>query len=325
MRRREFVIFLSSIGAWSLVEAQEASKPVIGFLSSRSPTESAYVLAAFRQGLREAGFVEGENVTIAFRWAEGNYGRLSSLASELVDLRVALLFAAGGPPAALSAKAATSTIPIVFSAANDPVQSGLVASLARPGGNITGMATLTTGLASKSGELMKELIPKAAVIAYLLNPSSPNAGFVSQEARSIATALKIQAPVLNASTEQEIEAAFDRLGTLHADALIVYGDPFFDSRREKIVGLAAQRAIPASYAWREYVLSGGLMSYGTSLTDSYREAGVYVGRILKGEKPGDLPVQEPTKFELAINQTTAKALGLAIPQSILLRADEVME
>jgi putative ABC transport system substrate-binding protein len=193
MRRRAFLTFLGLIGAWSLVEAQEASRPVIGFLSSRSQTESAYVLAAFRQGLHEAGFVEHENVTITFRWAEGNYARLSSLASELVNLNVALLFAAGGPPAALAAKATTPTIPIVFSAANDPVQSGLVASLARPGGNVTGMATLTTGLASKSGELMKELIPKAAVIAYLLNPSSPNAAFVSQEARSIATALKIQA------------------------------------------------------------------------------------------------------------------------------------
>jgi putative ABC transport system substrate-binding protein len=326
MRRREFIGLLGGVTTWPLAaRAQQPAMPVVGFLSSRSPAESAYVLAAFREGLREAGFVEGQNLVIAFRWAEGDYGRLPALASELVDLPVTLLLTAGGPPSALAAKAATSTIPIVFSGASDPVRNGLVTSLARPRGNVTGMSTLTPGLAAKSVELMKELVPTASVVACLINPSRLDAGYLSQEVQAAANVVGIQLPVLNASTEQELDAAFAELAKLRANALVVHGDPFFDSRREKIVALSAQHAIPATYAWREYVVAGGLMSYGTSLTDSYRQAALYVGRILKGEKPADLPVQEPRKFELVINLKTVKTLGLTIPQSILLRADEVIE
>ena len=221
--------------------------PVIGFLSSRSPAESAYVLAAFHQGLREAGFVEGQNVVIAFRWAEGDYSRLPALASELVGLRVTLLFTAGGPPSALAAKAATSTIPIVFAGATDPVRHGLVTSLARPGGNVTGMSTLTSGLAPKSVELMKELMPTATVVACLMNRSRPDAVYLSQDAEAAARAVGIQVPVVNASTDQGLDAALAGLAKLRANALVVFGDPFFDSRREKIVALAARHAIPATY------------------------------------------------------------------------------
>jgi ABC-type uncharacterized transport system substrate-binding protein len=326
MRRREFIALLASVGPCPFtVSAQQTAMPVIGFLSSRSPAESAYVLTAFREGLREAGFVEGQNLAIEYRWAEGDYGRLPTLASELVGLRLTLLFTAGGTPSALAAKAATSTIPIVFSAVTDPVRHGLVTSLAQPGGNLTGMSTPTTGLAVKSVELMKELIPPAGVIAVLINPSSPSHAYVSREAQAAATAVGIQVPLLNASTEQELDTAFAELAQLRTNALVVYGDPFFDSRREKIIALSARHAIPATYSWREYVLAGGLMSYGTSLTDSYRQAAIYAGRILKGEKPADLPVQEPRKFELSINMKVAKAHGLTIPQSILLRADELIE
>jgi putative ABC transport system substrate-binding protein len=220
---------------------------------------------------------------------------------------------------------ATSAIPIVFSAANDPVRNGLVTSLAQPGGNVTGMSTLTTGLAAKSVQLLKELMPSARVIACLMNPSSPSAAFVAQEAQAAASAMQIQVPVLYATTEQDLDAAFAGLGNLGADALVVYGDPYFDSRRERIVALSARYAIPASYAWRENVLAGGLMSYGTSLTDAYRRAAIYAGRILKGEKPADLPVKEPTKFEFVINLKTAKTLGLTVPQSLLIQANEVIE
>src|SRR5262245_34288067 len=229
VRRREFIALVGGGAAWPFaVRAQQSTMPVIGFLSSRSPVESSYVLAAFHKGLREAGFVEGQNVAIEFRWAEGDYGRLPALAAELVRLRVTLLFTAGGPPPALAAKAATSTIPIVFSAANDPVRNGLVTSLARPGGNVTGMSTLTTGLAGKSVELMKELIPVASVVATLINPSSPNAGYLSQEAQAVGSTLRIQTPVLNATNEQELDAAFAEVTKLRANALVVYGDPFFD-------------------------------------------------------------------------------------------------
>jgi putative ABC transport system substrate-binding protein len=299
--------------------------PVIGFLSSRSPGESAGVVAAFREGLREIGFIEGQNLTIAFRWAEGRYDRLPALAAELTGLRVALLFAAGGPPSALAAKAATSTIPIVFSAASDPVRLGLVASLNRPGGNITGMSTLTTSLGAKGVELLKELVPKATVIAYLVNPSNPSSELEVKEAQAAAKALGIQLRVLKASTEDELDAAFAALVKLRADGLVIAGEPFFDSQRERIVGLAARHAVATSYAWRENVLAGGLMSYGNSLTESYRLAGIYAGRILKGEKPADLPVMQPTKFELVLNLKTAKALGLTIPQSLLVRTDEVIQ
>ena len=325
MKRRQFIAFLGSAVAWPPVVRAQQAIPVIGFLSSRAPGESAGVVAAFREGLRESGFVEGRNLAIAFRWAEGRYDRLPALAAELTGLRVALLFAAGGPPSALAAKAATSTIPIVFSASSDPVRLGLVPSLNRPGGNITGMSTLTTSLGAKGVALLKELLPKAAVMAYLVNPSNPSSALELQEALAAADALGIRLRALNASTESELDAAFAALVKLHADGLIVAGEPFFDSQRERIVALAARHAVATSYAWRENVVAGGLMSYGNSLTDSYRQAGIYAGRILKGEKPADLPVMQPAKFELVLNLKTAKALGLTIPQSLLVRADEVIQ
>jgi ABC-type uncharacterized transport system substrate-binding protein len=326
LHRREFIALLGGAAAWPPVAcAQQPNMPVIGFLSSRSPGESADVIAAFRRGLQEAGFVEGQNLVIAFRWAEGRYDRLPALAADLADLRVAVLFAAGGPPSALAAKAATSTIPIIFSAANDPVRLGLVTSLNRPGGNVTGMSTFTSVLAKKSVELLKELAPKIMVMAHLVNPSNPTSEIESQEAQTAANALGIELHIFNASTEQELDAAFSALVNLRAQALVVSGEPFFDTQRDRLVALAAQHAVAASYAWRHYVVAGGLMSYGTSLTDSYRQAGIYTGRVLKGEQPANLAVMQPTRFELVINHKTAKALALTIPPSLLARADEVIE
>ena len=326
MRRREFLGVLGGSATWSLAaRAQQSAMLVVGFLSSRSPGDSTAVVAAFQEGLREAGFVEGQNVVIAFRWAEGHYDRLPALATDLVGLRVAVLFAAGGPPSALAAQAATSTVPVVFSAVNDPVRLGLVASLNRPGSNVTGMSTFVTDLGAKGVELLKELVPAAPVIAYLVNPSSPAAEFYVKEALTAARTLGIQVQVLNASTERDLGEAYASLAKLGAGGLVVPGEPFFDSHRETIVALSARYAVPSIYGFREFVLAGGLMSYGTSLPDSYRKAGTYVGRILKGEKPADLPVMQPTKFELAINLKTAKALGLTVPPMLLARADEVIE
>jgi ABC-type uncharacterized transport system substrate-binding protein len=327
MGRREFISLVGGTAvSWPMVaSAQQAAMPVIGFLSSRSPGESATVAAAFRQGLGESGYFVGQNVAIDYRWAEGNYERLPSLAAELVGLRVSAILAAGGPPSALAAKSATSTIPIVFSAASDPVGLGLVASLNRPGGNLTGMSTLTTQLVAKGVELLKELLPAAAVMAYLVNSSNPSGEAESKAALEAAKALKITLHVLKASTENELDAAFGELANLHADGLVVAGEPFFDSRRQKIVDLAAKLRIPTSYAWRENVIAGGLMSYGTNLADSYRQAGILAGRVLRGEKPADLPVMQPTKFELTINLKTAKSLGVVVPPTLLARADETIE
>jgi putative ABC transport system substrate-binding protein len=299
--------------------------PLLGFLSSRSPDESAGVVEAFRQGLRETGFVEGQNLTIAFRWAEGRYDRLPALAAELVALPVAIIYSAGGPPAALAAKVATSVIPIVFAAHNDPVAMGLVASLNRPGGNITGMSLFASNLWAKNVELLKELVPAAKVMAYLINPSSPSAATYSSGAAQAAAALGIDIHVLKASTEREIDEAFASLAKLLAGGLIVPNEPFLDSRRERITALAARYAVPALYTFREYVLAGGLASYGPSLPDSYRRAALYAGRILKGEKPADLPVQVPSKFEFVLNLKTAKELGLEVPPMLLARADEVIQ
>jgi putative tryptophan/tyrosine transport system substrate-binding protein len=327
VKRREFITLLGGAAvAWPLAaRAQQPAMPVIGFLSSRSPGESASVVAAFREGLRESGFVEGQNLVIAFRWAEGHYDRLPGLAAHLVGLRVAVLFAAGGPPSALAAKAATSTIPVIFSAVTEPVRLGLVPSLNRPGANVTGMSLLTSEMVGKSTQLLKEMVPATAAIAYLVNPSSPSAEIYAKEAPTTASALGIRIAVLNASTEQSLDEVFASLGKIGADALVVPAEPFFVSERDRIVALAARYAVPMIANLREYVVAGGLMSYGASLPDSYRRAGIYVGRVLKGEKPADLPVQLPTKFELVINLTTAKTLGLTVPDSLLARADEVIE
>jgi putative ABC transport system substrate-binding protein len=327
MRRRGFIMLLggAAVALPLAARAQQSAMPVIGFLSSRSPGESASAVVAFRQGLAEAGYVEGQNVEIAYRWAEGHYDRLPALAADLVGLRVAVLFAAGGAPAAFAAKAATQAIPIVFSAVSDPVRLGLVASLNRPGGNLTGMGHFTFDLAAKSVQLLKELVPAAAVIAFLVNPSSPSAELYVKEAASTASALGIAVHVLNASTEHELDEAFALVAKLGAGGLVVHGDPFFDSQRDRIGVLSARYPVAAVYPFREHVVAGGLMSYGASITDSYRRAGIYVGRVLKGEKPEDLPVMLPTKFELVLNLKAAKALGLQVPDKLLALADEVIE
>src|SRR3954451_4318263 len=326
MKRREFMGLLGGAAlTWPLPARTQQPMPLMGFLSTRSRDESAGVFAAFQQGLRETGFVEGENLAISFRWAEGRYDRLPALAAELVALRVAVLYAAGGSPAALAAKTAPSAIPIVFSAVNDPIGLGLVASLNRPGGNVTGMSLFASDLWAKNVELLKELVPTASVMGYLVNPSSPNVEPYLRGAAQAATALRIDIHVLKASTERELDEAFESLQALRAEGLIVPNEPYFDFHRNKIASLAARYAIPALYNLREYVTAGGLASYGPSLPDSYRRAAVYAGRILKGEKPADLPVQVPTKFEFVINLKAAKAIGVTIAPTLLARADEVIE
>jgi len=326
MKRREFIGLVAGGIAWPVVvQAQQQATPVIGFLSSRSPGESAGLVTAFRQGLRESGFVEGQNLAIAFRWAEGHYDKLPALASELANLPVAVIYAAGGPPSAFAAKGATSTIPVVFSAASDPVEIGLVPSLSQPGGNVTGMGIFNASLGTKRLELMKELMPNAGVIGYLLNPADRMSEIESKSVVSAGRSLGIDVRILNAKSESELETVFSGLQGMRIGALVVSGEPFFDSQRDKIVGLAAKYAVLTIYAWREYVLAGGLMSYGTDLPESYRQAAIYAGRILKGEKPANLPVVQPTKFHMAVNSKTAKSLGIEVPSKLLGLANEVIE
>jgi putative ABC transport system substrate-binding protein len=325
MRRRDFIKVIGGAAAWPLTARAQPAMPVIGFLSSRSPGESASVAAAFRQGLRETGFIEGQNLGIAFRWAEGRYDKLPALASELVSLPVTLLFAAGGPPSAFAAKAATSTIPVVFSAASDPVEIGLVPSLNQPGGNVTGMGIFNASLGTKRLELMKELMPNVTVIGYLVNPADGKGAIERETVVAASRALGIEVRVLNAKSESELDSAFAGLEGLRIRALVVSSEPFFDSQRERIVGLAARYAVATIYAWREYVLAGGLISYGTDLPESYRQAAIYAGRILKGEKLANLPVMQPTKFHMAVNAKTAKSLGIEVPPRLLGLADEVIE
>jgi putative ABC transport system substrate-binding protein len=328
MKRREFIKALGVVGvvaSATVVRGQQSAVPLIGFLSSRSPGESASLVEAFRQGLRETGFIEGQNIAIAFRWAEGRYDKLPALASELVSLPVTLLFTAGGPPAAFAAKGATSTIPVVFSAVSDPVDIGLVPSLNQPGANITGMGVFNASLAAKRIELMKELMPSVGVMGYLLNPATERGTIERESVLAASRALGIELRVLNAKSEIELDSTFAGLEGLRIRALVVAGEPFFDSQRERIVGLAAKYSVITIYAWREYVLAGGLMSYGTDLPASYRQAAVYAGRILKGEKPANLPVVQPTKFHMAINIKTAKSLGIEVPRKLLGLADEIIE
>ena len=328
MRRREFIHLLGSVtAAWPLaLRAQQKAVPVIGVLDSTSAGARVPYLAAFRQGLSESGYVEGQNVAIEYRWAEGRFDRLPGLAADLVDRKVDVIFTSGGTPSVLAAKSATSTIPIVFEVGGiDPVAAGLVASLARPGGNITGFSILAVALTPKRLELLSELVPQADVFAVLINPTNTAEEGVVRDVQQAARAKGVQVKILKASTEGEIEAVFATPVQLHAGALLVSNDPFFTSRREQIVALAARHAVPAIYWLRDFAAAGGLISYGPSLTAAYREAGVYAGRMLKGEKPAELPVQQPTKFELVINLRTAKALGLTVPPSLLARADEVIE
>jgi putative ABC transport system substrate-binding protein len=325
MRRRELMAVLSGAAAWPLpARAQQKAMPVIGYLSNTSPGPAAPFLAAFRQGLGETGYVEGQNVAIEYRWAEGRYDQLPGLAADLVTRKVVVIVAAGGSPAARAAKNATSTIPIIFNS-GDPVGSGLVSNLARPGGNLTGISLITVELMSKRLELLSELVPQARVIALLVNPTNSTTERITSDVQEAARAKGVQLLILKADAENEIDAAFAPLGHQRADALVVSTDPFFTSRREQLVALASRHAVPAIYEWREFAAAGGLISYGPSLTAANRQVGVYTGKILKGAKPADLPVQQPTTFELVINLKTAKALGLTVPQSILARADEVIE
>ena len=329
MKRRDLLILGGALVAWPLTaRAQERAMPVIGYLGNNSPNSpgpSAWLVAAFHQGLSETGYVEGQNLAIEYRWAEGHYDRLPALAAELVGRKVDVIVSTGGTPTALAAKSATLTIPIVFRAGSDPVGEGLVASLARPGGNLTGVSMLIDELTPKRLELLSELVPQAKVIALLVNPNNPATENVMRDVKEAARVKGLQLPILKANSESEIDAAFASLVQLHAGALVVAADPFLSSRREQIVALAARHAVPSIYAWREFADSGGLISYGSSLTAAFRLVGTYTGKILKGAKPADLPVQQPTAFELAINLKTAQALGLTVPQSILARAGEVIE
>jgi putative ABC transport system substrate-binding protein len=325
MRRREFIAALGGAAAWPLAaRGQQPAMPVIGFMSARSPSESGSVEAAFRQGLAEAGYIEGQNVHIALRWAEGHYDRLGALASDLVSRQVTVI-AAISPPAALAAKQATSTIPVVFHVGIDPVRAGLVTSFNRPGGNVTGVTFFSAALGPKRFGLVREFIPQASLVAVLLNPDYPDADLQLKDTQEAARETGVRALVLRANVDAEIDNAFAMLRREQAGALIVGADPFFDLRRERIIALAKQHAVPAMYHWREFVTAGGLMSYGASLTDSYRETGVYVGKILNGTKPADLPVMQPTKFKLVLNLKTAKALSLTVPPTMQAIADEVIE
>jgi ABC-type uncharacterized transport system substrate-binding protein len=327
-KRREFIWLFGGAGvAWSLAaRAQQPAMPVIGFLSTASPRLYEHRLRPFREGLKEAGYVEGRNVEIDYRWAEAQDNRLPVLAAELVQRRVAVIVAAGGTPSAVAAKAATTTIPIVFGVAVDPVEVGLVASLNRPGGNVTGVTNLNVEVGPKRLELLHELLPSVTVIAVLVNPASPaiaEAFMRSMQAGAHTLGLKLH--VLHASTERDFDTAFATLVQLRAGALVISPEILYNARIEQLAALTVRHAVPAIYQYRQFVAAGGLLSYGSDEREYYRQVGSYVGRILKGEKPGDLPVQQATKVELIINLKTAKALGLTVPLPLLARADEVIE
>ena len=327
MKRRAFITLVGSAAAWPLAaRAQQSAMPVIGFLDSKSPEGSAHLVAEFRRGLNGSAFIEGQNVAIEFRWAQNNYDQLPALAADLVRRRVDVIAATGGP-AALAAKAASPTIPIVFRVAADPIAAGLVASLSRPGGNVTGVTSLNLEVGPKRLEFLHELVPTATIMAALVNPTNPsNAEILSmRDLQATARLLGLQLHLLHASSDADIDAVFATLTELRAAGLVIGTDALFTSRDEKLAALGLRFRMPTIYQWREFVAAGGLMSYGGSFADSYRLAGVYTGRILKGEKPADLPVQQATKLELFINLKTAKALGITVPPTLLALADEVIE
>jgi putative ABC transport system substrate-binding protein len=326
MRRRDILALLGSAAVAEPSARTQHSMPVIGFLAVRSATELTHLVAAFRQGLEEAGFIEGRDVTVEYRWAERRYDRLPALAADLATRQVAVIAATGGGVSALAAKAATTTIPIVFVVGDlDPVKSGLVNSLNRPGGNITGITPSSSFLGPKRLELLHEMVPTAMVIGMLVNPNWVDADTQSREAQEAARTLGLHLQIVHASSEADFDAAFSTLVNLQTAALLVANDGFFLDRREQLVRLGARYALPAIYAYREYVAAGGLMSYSPSLADGYRQAGIYTGKILKGTQPAELPVMQPTKFELVVNLKTAAALGLAVSPLVLARADEVIE
>jgi putative ABC transport system substrate-binding protein len=326
MKRRDFIMLLGGAAAWPLAaRAQQKAIPVVGYFHPTLLDDpAARSLAAFRQGLSETGYVEGQNLAIEYRWAEGRHDRLPALAADLVGRKVDLIATIAAGPA-LAAKSATSTIPIVFMGVGDPVELGLVAGLARPGGNLTGFTNMFLELQPKRLELLSELVPQAHVIALLMNPNQAKPELQIRAVQEAARVKGVQLPVLMAGTEGEIDAAFASLVELHVDALVVAGDAFFSSRGEQFVTLAGRHAVPAIYMWREFAAAGGLISYSVRVSDTFRRAGSYAGKILNGARPADLPVQQPTTFELVVNLKTAAALGLTIPPSILARADEVIE
>jgi putative ABC transport system substrate-binding protein len=326
MRRREFITLLGGgAAAWPVAARAQQPMPVIGYLSARSAESDVTMLAAFRRGLGEMGYVEGRNVTIEFRWGDGQYDRLAALAIDLAQRQVAVIVTSGGENAALAAKTATASIPIVFNVGEDPVRAGLIASLNRPGGNLTGVTSLLGGLSTKQVGLLQQLLPKADVIAMLINPQDTWAASLTSDTQMAAVALRRQLVVLEASTEQEINVAFATLIQQRAAALLVAASPFFVTSATRLIGLSARHALPTIYFRRELAYAGGLMSYGSSTAELYGQMGVYAGKILSGAKPANLPVQQPTKFELVINLKTAKALGLYVPPTLLATADEVIE
>ena len=325
MRRRAFITLIGGAAAWPLAgRAQQAAMPVIGFLHPGSPEPSFFLIAAFSEGLKQAN-VEGKNVSIEYRWARGHYDQLQTLAADLVRRQVAVIAATGGTISAQAAKAATSSIPIVFNVGDDPIKSGLVVSFNRPGGNMTGVNTLSPALETKRLGLLRELVPRTDIVAVLLNATNPDAGNQRRDINAAAKALGQELVFFSASNESELAAAFGAVVQQRADALLVGNDVFFTNLREQIVALAARHAVPTIYAFRQFAESGGLISYSTDLIEVYRQIGVYVGRVLKGEKPADLPIVQPTKFELVINLRTAKTLGLQVPDRLLALADEVIE
>jgi putative tryptophan/tyrosine transport system substrate-binding protein len=326
MRRREIIALLGGAAAWPLAaSAQQPTVPVIGILASVSPAPYASYIAAVKEGLRQTGYVEGRNVAIEYRWAEGQYDRLPQQAIELVDRGIAVIVLVGGGPTTAAAKAATATIPIVFVTGEDPVKSGAVASLNRPGGNATGVSLLTVAMEAKRLQLLHELMPNAAVVAIIVNSNNPQADEQLQELQAAARTLGVQVEAFKAGSPSEIDAAFAKLVERRASALHIAADAFFNTRRQQFVVLSARHALPAIFHFREFAAAGGLMSYGPSLTDAYRQEGIYAGRILKGEKPAEMPVQQAVKIELVINMQTARALGLTVPLPLLGRADEVIE
>jgi ABC-type uncharacterized transport system substrate-binding protein len=326
LTRREFISLFAGTAAWPLAaQAQQAAMPVIGFMSGRSLADSGYLAEAVRQGLRDTGYSEGESIVIEYRWANGDYARLPGFASDLLQRKVLVLVAVGGDPSPIAAKQVTSTVPIVFGMGGDPVKAGLVASFNRPGGNATGFTLLTNQMEPKRIGLLHELVPGVSLLGAMVNPSFPPAARQLEDIENAIRSIKQNLFVAKALNDHDLETAFTSFVEQKVGAVLVAAAPFFDTRKDRIIALAAEHRLPTMYHFREYAAAGGLISYGPSITESYKQAGVYAGRILRGTKPGDLPVLQPTKFEMVINQKTANALGFAIPNTIQLLADEVIE